>query len=124
MTKFSFSHASLLEQFMRGAGPDGTYLEPADPSSEYRSSKSLFAETPTSDSCDGRTTPTSTSSPSPPPPAPPPRSIPPTSLLHYPGDYSASVQGVPASSSAGAQVLLVLLAFTNLLKLMLYIISI
>lgn len=92
---------------MRGAGPDATYLGPTDPGSEYRSSKSLFAETPTSDSCDGRTTPTSTSSPSPPPPAPPPRSLPPASLLHnYPGDYSANVQGVPASSSAGAQVLL------------------
>lgn len=92
---------------MRGAGPDTTYLGPTDPGSEYRSSKSLFAETPTSDSCDGRTTPTSTSSPSPPPPAPPPRSLPPASLLHnYPGDYSANVQGVPASSSAGAQVLL------------------
>lgn len=89
---------------MRGAGPDAPYLGPSDPGSEYRSSKSMFAETPTSDSCDGRTTPTSTSSPSPPPPAPPPRSMPPPSTLHYPGDYSANIQGVPASSSVGAQV--------------------
>lgn len=46
------NHASLLEQFMRGTGPDAAYLGPPDPGSEYRSSKSLFAETPTSDSCD------------------------------------------------------------------------
>ncbi|PRD27855.1 UNVERIFIED_CONTAM: hypothetical protein NCL1_34170 [Trichonephila clavipes] len=90
------NHATLLEQFMRGAGPDAAFLEggPADACGEYRSRKSLFAETPTSDSCDGRTTPTSTSSPSPPPPAPPPRSVPPP-----PADYSAHLQG-----SMGAQV--------------------
>ncbi|GFU17087.1 protein sprint [Trichonephila clavipes] len=89
------NHATLLEQFMRGAGPDAAFLEggPADACGEYRSRKSLFAETPTSDSCDGRTTPTSTSSPSPPPPAPPPRSVPPP-----PADYSAHLQG-----SMGAQ---------------------
>ncbi|XP_035210359.1 protein sprint-like isoform X3 [Stegodyphus dumicola] len=95
------NHATLLEQFMRGAGPDTSFLGAEDPSGEYRSSKSLFAETPTSDSCDGRTTPTSTSSPSPPPPAPPPRSVPPP--LHYPADYSAHLQGMQASSSVGAQ---------------------
>ncbi|KAG8198130.1 hypothetical protein JTE90_006883 [Oedothorax gibbosus] len=70
------NHGALLEQYMRGTGPEPFPVEPLPPgsSTEYRSSRSLHLppaeDTATSDS--GRTTPTS-ASPSPPPPAPPPR---------------------------------------------------
>ncbi|GIY40286.1 protein sprint [Caerostris extrusa] len=95
------NHATLLEQFMRGAGPDGAFLESgsADACGEYRSRKSLFAETPTSDSCDGRTT--STSSPSPPPPAPPPRSAPPP-LAPPAHALGAQQAGLVSSSSVSS----------------------